>query len=605
MGGQLKTIDEQVLDEDLLSTKNKVLWLDRIKRKLKRNGVFYVVDSPTPAKLTAGATRNIRRKDRPQAHEMKEHMADLLAGRTEEDENTACEILLSQLTKTDQMELLGQKAKEIWTHAQDMGKDTEHDMADVLETAMLKIRYNDYHDMKKYLETKRAAWRDLENAKPKHVDENVFFLKALVHLGRHVKAGEKFREIFIELRNTVRQDKMTWEVMKTKLMLAAVDEEESSDSGASDNSDDDVALMSRGRKKSRRHQARDKPRSSQEEEIKRLQQELAFYTSGAQGSSQCTYCRRKGHGEDNCWTKMRNEGRPLPPQARRGGGRGGRGGRRDNGGYRGSQNQNQRGNKSSDHRDFFDQAHCTIEFANDDECLFTGEKYTTRSKKWLIIVDGASTTHIVNSKEDKGAMTNYRKVREVVMMNKHPCKICARGDLLMNYDGVPILLKDVAYVPASKHRLLSVSRLLDSYKQGSVVYTEKRVQINLGEAKIVKGKRKGGLYYLNGKAKILSKLAAEHALLHGDDNEFLSESDELASDTESEPDFSVFQANKSKKDYSQSQNVNTTSQPGIKNTENLKVDQDESVCVLHDRHAPPFGSCRPKSLQGNHRTTSK
>jgi transposase InsO family protein len=119
------------------------------------------------------------------------------------------------------------------------------------------------------------------------------------------------------------------------------------------------------------------------------------------------------------------------------------------------------------------------------------------SQTW-ICVDGASTTHVANTKQQAAAMTNIRETKEVMLMNDHPCKIQQRGDLLVTWNGVRIQLQNVAYVPASRHCLLSITKLLDFYKEGSVLHTRSNMIIDLGNGDKIKGERKENLYFFPG-----------------------------------------------------------------------------------------------------------
>jgi transposase InsO family protein len=328
--------------------------------------------------------------------------------------------------------------------------------------------------------------------------------------------GGKYREVFIELRTVTRSNKMTWDVMKTKLLLAEKDEEAEGGSDESDNSDDnaDKAL-----------QTSSMSTSALLEEVKRLRSEVALFTgqgaggAGNENKRKCFYCKKPGHIKAECRKRQRdmqqngqqngqqNFGRPKFPSQGRG-------------------------------TNLWDQAFCSVElkFPSPDQCLYTGQGH--RDNSWLIIVDGAATTHVVNNQADREAMLNQRKVEEVILMNKFPCKIHARGDLVVHYEGVPIMLRDVAYVPSSQHRLLSVSKLLDEHKEGAIVYTQQRVEVQLSADKIIKGHRKGGLYYLDGQATIGG---SDTALSTQDDELDLADFEQASSQR---------QSTKSKFDYS-------------------------------------------------------
>ena len=67
-----------------------------------------------------------------------------------------------------------------------------------------------------------------------------------------------------------------------------------------------------------------------------------------------------------------------------------------------------------------------------------------------------------------------------MFMNTYEVKITARGDLDFEHDGKTWKLRNVAYVPASKYNLISISALLDVHQDGVVTHTRKKVVIQDG-----------------------------------------------------------------------------------------------------------------------------
>jgi hypothetical protein len=474
----------RTLQVDKLTAENKTIWMDDTKGLLIEAGVFYMADpNVNDAQADAKAIKNLKRKDKIKTQGLeKKELQELVDERQEIDEQQARNIIKKRLRDSDKLELLSKNAEAMWKYCLEIGKDTKEDTAEHLERDFLKIRRTGQPTMHDYLVSKREAWQKIQATLKDYITEEKMFRHTLEHLGRLKKPQQKLREVYIECKTLLRSKKLTWDVLVAKLELAEQDEE--TDGDESDGSDDDEAntTTSKGLKA----------------ENKRLTEQLAFFTEQKaqqrprRETRTCFNCGKQGHIAAKCWIKNQQESNDRGRFQQGRGGFGGRGG--GNGGRRGG-----RGNFD---RRLWDSAHfsVTLEDLPDEECLFTGDG--ERSQVW-ICTDGASTTHVANTKEQFSAMKNVRQTQEVMLMNRHPCKILARGDLTVSCQGTELTLKNVAYVPASKHCLLSVSKLLDYYPEGSVQHTKDSMVIDLASQGRVFGERKGGLYFFPGTIKIV------------------------------------------------------------------------------------------------------
>jgi hypothetical protein len=157
-----------------------------------------------------------------------------------------------------------------------------------------------------------------------------------------------------------------------------------------------------------------------------------------------------------------------------------------------------KGQQSKGTKTRFDRAFITI--GEGDQCLITPHKKATNDSEQWLAVDTAAELHVINSSQLASNLKNKTKTKDTMFMNQYEVKITARGNLDFEHNGKIWKLKNVAYVPASKYNLLSISALLDVHRDGVVTHTRKKVIIQDGKHKIV-GHRKRGLYFISTQKK--------------------------------------------------------------------------------------------------------
>ena len=136
-------------------------------------------------------------------------------------------------------------------------------------------------------------------------------------------------------------------------------------------------------------------------------------------------------------------------------------------------------------------------------------------------------------------MTNIRVIKgDQLLMNKVPAKIQCRGDLALGLpDGRALKLKDCAFVPSSRHNLVSVSKLLRYYQDGTVVYSQNTIEFKISSKSsstpILRGTQKNGLYFFSSEDPTGSKKKP----LRAQDEVHVAEED---SESDEDPEISVW-----------------------------------------------------------------
>ena len=141
----------------------------------------------------------------------------------------------------------------------------------------------------------------------------------------------------------------------------------------------------------------------------------------------------------------------------------------------------------------------------DEVALQAGDEENTDDKTWWL--DSGATSHMTGDDSDFSSFQEDHQPGAVSLADKSEITCLGRGDIRANiFSGdngkVPILLKNVLYVPGLKRRLLSISSLTES--GAIIIFQGSSCTIIINDKKYELGHKHGKLWKLNNVATCCS-----------------------------------------------------------------------------------------------------
>ena len=462
--------------KEKLNKKNCRRVAKRLELELASNYCLYTKETDQQTKEDA-ASHNLKVLDK--ATTAIQGDAASIAGRIAKDAATAEARFVAYLDDDDFDEVANMAFPEKWQWLTTYGRDNQVLSAPLQEERLRKILKKDRESMSQYLDDIKRAHRDLSNLDPSVMPMTAFFGVVLKNIGKERRGTGPYRRVYETLLEMNRMPDvngikvLTWKTLRSRLELA---EEDLSSSSDEDSGDD--AVQEKGKLPGA---ALDEANITTAivEALKTLKGDIAMLTAAHQ-QSRCFECGKPGHHARDCYSRHGNSkpGYNARVNNRRQQGPERWDRRRDK-----QQDRRQRQDRQQDRRPTKRNSRGADFSETEDE----GEIY--------VCIDGASTTHLTRSAFLRRSMRNVRQDKgDIILMNSFPVRVRARGDLHVYINDIKIILYNVAYVPESRHDLLSVSRLLHDHG-GVVSHTENGVKYTSPEGALIEGHKKDGLYF--------------------------------------------------------------------------------------------------------------
>lgn len=476
-----------------------------------------------------------------------------IAWRIRKDELTVTKIIKKHLSRESMLEVtvsLPQQiqsgkalsAKQLWFYCLTLGDERADDRGRDLHDRLKECQLANFASASEYLNAFRDISINLRSVAPNRMDQRQLNDLCMDNIAaEHRQTGGKYREMSKEVQKANKAD-LPWEELVAIFLEAERSETKLEREGGGKRKITDTSLMTRGgggpdynKRRKTTGGNRGAPPHGDGPQSDRFHKGVTCYN-----------CQREGHYAANCKSKKRPRARKPEPKPPRKNSK--------------PEDQTDQTEEKTDQTDeiesmFITTAHaevnpfscyssiikslCSIWFSilaasqaligfSPIEHAFIGVDEITCNRAILegcddkvMVMDPGSTIMLVHTKEEANRMFNVTtKNCGYVMMNAHKEPIIKRGDLQVSVECdrtgqiVPMILRDVCYVPSSKYSLFSATSYLDHHfkrhqKTGTKVeQTIDGTCIKVGENELW-GPRIGNLYYL----RIANKNRQERALI--------------------------------------------------------------------------------------------
>ena len=366
--------------EVILGNSNKETWIAITQDEGKVNGWFYTCAMQTRQRLEDDekgdsvwaendhaamrekALYNLKTKQKLAANVCTDGMKD---ERIEKDAAEARLYLRKRLSLEDQAETLHLGTYALWAWIKTYGKSVEHINKDQILNQIKKLRLKNFKNITSFTDAVRKLWRKLKNVDALKFPEKEMMLWIINKgIGDKAKPGRPYREVTQQLKIKIEDNdpKITWRFFSDRLALLEEDEPSCS---SSDSEEEERSVK---HKKRKNHKTKKKSRD-QDDELALLTRENEYLRRAQdqdQGKRKCFYCGKEGHFARECRSKKQD----YPSQDRRR-----------------PQERHRRRPRPGERPD--DEVYISQDDVN-------RRKPRSRAPKWLLCMDGAATTHVVN-----------------------------------------------------------------------------------------------------------------------------------------------------------------------------------------------------------------